>query len=126
LDKRLNFLLALFEGSRTVRLSCHSLAMVALVVVCAGCSGTGGSLGTLQTQNRSLLEQNRAQIAEIENLKDHSRRLGDELIEAERQLSLLEEQIRPRQDRLAAEQGNGASPHDRSARQDKRQGENPR
>jgi hypothetical protein len=55
-----------------------------IALVACGCSSTGGQLGTLQTQNRSLLEQNRAQLAEMENLKAHARRLEDKLIEAER------------------------------------------
>ncbi|MEX2140940.1 MAG: hypothetical protein WD894_16870 [Pirellulales bacterium] len=57
------------------------------LLLAAGCSSTGGQLGTLQTQNRSLLEQNRVQLAEIENLKTHSRRLEDKLIDAEQQLA---------------------------------------
>ena len=63
-----------------------------LLLFCAagGCSSTGGQLGTLQTQNRSLLEQNRVQLGEIENLKTHSRRLEDKLIDAERQLAAFE------------------------------------
>ena len=56
----------------------------------AGCSSTGGQLGTLQTQNRSLLEQNKTQLGEIENLRSHARRLEDKLIESERQLALRE------------------------------------
>jgi hypothetical protein len=102
-----------------------SLAVGSLVVICAGCSGVGGSLGTLQTQNRSLLEQNRAQIAEIENLKSHSRRLEDKLIEAERHLALVEEQMRPRQGRIA-EQGDSAFDRECSARQSTREADNPR
>jgi uncharacterized protein HemX len=97
---------------------CHLfLVFAAALVLCAGCTGTGGSLGTLQTQNRTLLEQNRAQIAEIENLKSHSRRLEDKLIDAEQQLALLEQRMRGDGKRLAAEQDQRASAYDRSARQ---------
>ena len=98
---------------------CHLLPAfpAALILVCAGCTGTGGSLGTLQTQNRTLLEQSRAQIAEIENLKSHSRRLEDKLIDAEQQLALLEERMRGDGKRLAAEHDQRASAYDRSARQ---------
>ena len=60
------------------------------LLLAGGCSSTGGQLGTLQTQNRGLLEQNRIQLAEIENLKTHSRRLEDKLIDAERQLAARE------------------------------------
>ena len=96
--------------------SCWNLLPAAFILACAGCTGAGGSLGTLQTQNRSLLEQNRAQIAEIENLKSHSRRLEDKLIDAEQQLALLEERMRPEHKRLAAENDQRASAHDGSAR----------
>jgi uncharacterized protein HemX len=65
------------------------------LLLAGGCSSTGGQLGTLQTQNRSLLEQNRVQLAEIENLKTHSRRLEDKLIDAERQLTTLERRDEP-------------------------------
>ena len=34
-------------------------------------------------QNRSLGEQSRAQLAEIENLKNHQRKIEDKLTEAE-------------------------------------------
>jgi hypothetical protein len=76
-----------------------ALALVAgATLPAAGCSSVGGQIGTLQTQNRSLLEQNRVQLAEIENLKTHSRRLEDKLIDAERQLARSErdEESQPR------------------------------
>jgi hypothetical protein len=60
---------------------------LAVALFTAGCSSNGGQLGTLRTQNRSLLEQNNAQLAEIENLKTHSRRLADRLIAAEEELA---------------------------------------
>ena len=93
--------------SRCNLLPAFSTALI--LVFAAGCTGTGGSLGTLQTQNRTLLEQNHAQIAEIENLKSHSRRLEDKLIDAEQQLALLEERMRGDGKRLAAEQDQRAS-----------------
>jgi hypothetical protein len=67
---------------------CHLLLWLPLFVA-GGCSSAGGQLGTLQTQNRSLLEQNKAQLAEIENLKTHTRRLEDKLIETEQRLESL-------------------------------------
>ena len=60
------------------------------LLLAGGCSSTGGQIGTLQTQNRSLLEQNRVQLAEIENLKTHARRLEDKLIDAEQELAASE------------------------------------
>ena len=71
-------------------------------LLAAGCSSTGGQLGTLQTQNRSLLEQNRVQLAEIENLKTHARRLEDKLIEADRQLAALERRNGPERQRMVS------------------------
>jgi hypothetical protein len=55
------------------------------------------------------LEQNRVQLAEIENLKTHARRVEDKLIAAERQLAELE---RPE----PAEQEGLASSNDRGGR----------
>jgi hypothetical protein len=108
-----------------VPFSSCSLAASVIVVFCAGCTGAGGSLGTLQTQNRSLLEQNRAQIAEIENLKSHSRRLEDKLIDAEQNLALMEDQMRATRGRLAVESDAEIS-QERSARQNARDGESAR
>ena len=44
-----------------------------------------------QSQNRTLTEQTRAQLAEIENLKIHSRHVEDQLIRAEEDLARLEQ-----------------------------------
>jgi chemotaxis protein MotB len=54
-----------------------------------GC-GANTQLATLQSQNRSLTEQSRAQLAEIENLKIHSRHVEDQLIQAEANLARLD------------------------------------
>ena len=89
------------------------LATLWITLAACGCSSTGGQLGTLQTQNRSLLEQNRAQIAEMENLKAHSRRLENKLIEAERRLAEREGDNDRR--RVAANREDAASVFDRSA-----------
>ena len=40
-------------------------------------------VNTLQSENSRLGQQSKAQLAEIENLKTHSRRIEDQLIEAE-------------------------------------------
>ena len=48
-------------------------------------------LNAANTQNRALAEQNRAQLAEIENLKVHSRTIEDRLIRSEEQLARLQE-----------------------------------
>ena len=87
------------------------------LLMAGGCSSTGGQLGTLQTQNRSLLEQNRVQLAEIENLKTHARRVEDKLIDAERQLAALERQEPPeRQSAVARDDRDDSSLFDGSAR----------
>jgi hypothetical protein len=86
------------------------LATLWITLLACGCSSTG-QIGTLQTQNRSLLEQNRAQLAEMENLKAHARRLEDKLIDAERQQG--EGQID--RSRVAASERDSASVFDRSA-----------
>ena len=44
-----------------------------------------------QARNRALTEQNRAQLAEIENRRRHDRTLEDRLIRSEKQLALLQE-----------------------------------
>ena len=86
------------------------------LLLAGGCSSTGGQLGTLQTQNRSLLEQNRVQLAEIENLKTHARRVEDKLIDAERQVAALERQDAPdRQGVVSSDDRDGSSLFDRSA-----------
>jgi hypothetical protein len=91
--------------------SCGGVWRWLLLLFCAagGCSSAGGQLGTLQTQNRSLFEQNRVQLAEIENLKTHSRRLEDKLIEAERQLTALEREDQGNPKRLVSREDGTAS-----------------
>lgn len=93
------------------------LAIFWITIVACGCSSTGGQLGTLQTQNRSLLEQNRAQLAEMENLKAHSRRLEDKLIDAERRLAATEQVDNDRR-QVAASRRDAASVFDRTADRD--------
>jgi chemotaxis protein MotB len=70
------------------------------LVVCAGAAAVmpGCTLvpttefNTCQAENRNLSDQNRAQLAELENLKVHSRDLEDRVIRSERQLARLQEQ----------------------------------
>ena len=57
-----------------------------------------------QAENRNLADQNRAQLAEIENLKVHSRDLEDRVIRSERQLARLQEQANLDQKQLEAYQ----------------------
>lgn len=63
-----------------------------LLSVLGGCAWVPKSqLTAVESQNRALTEQNRAQLAEIENLKSHSRQIEDQLILAEEELALLEQ-----------------------------------
>ncbi len=76
---------------------CHIRALPVLLATCAavalsgaGCSSSNTQTATLQSQNRILTEQNRAQLAEIQNLKIHNRQTEDKLIQAERELAQLD------------------------------------
>jgi chemotaxis protein MotB len=65
----------------------------ALVSCLAGCVVPKTAYDACQTQNHVLSEQNRAQLAEIENLKVHSRKTEDQLSATEQRLATLEEQL---------------------------------
>lgn len=69
-----------------------------LLAVCsalAGCRTVSQSkFDAAQTQNRTLSEQSKSQLAEIENLKVHARNVEDQLIRAEEDLARLDEQHR--------------------------------
>ena len=51
-------------------------------------------LNTVSAELRALQEQNRAQLVEIENLKEHSRRLEDRVINGDRDATQLQQQAR--------------------------------
>ena len=76
------------------------MAAVALAPL-AGCVSKS-ELVNYETTNRVLAEQNRAQLAEIENLKDHTRRTEDQLIRAERELA-ARDQADPASPRLGGD-----------------------
>jgi len=66
------------------------LAIVALA--CCVCKlAPQSQLTAVQSQNRTLSEQTRAQVAEIENLKIHSHHVEDQLIHAEEELARLDQ-----------------------------------
>jgi len=52
-----------------------------------------GRTAALETQNHSLVEQSKAHLAEMENLRVHGRRLEDSLRRAEEDLALLDEEL---------------------------------
>jgi len=55
-----------------------------------------------ETQNRNLTELSRAQAVEIENLKTHARTKEDQLLEAERSLAQMEEELGVSRHQLAS------------------------
>jgi flagellar motor protein MotB len=58
----------------------------------SGCQTVSQSkYAACQSQNRTLSEQSRAQLSEIENLKIHSRHVEDQLIRAEEDLARLDQ-----------------------------------
>lgn len=61
------------------------------LVLSSGCSQS--QLAATQSQNRVLSEQNRAQLAELENLKIHTRTTEDQLRAAEQKMGALEDQL---------------------------------
>lgn len=74
---------------------------VLAAAVQAGCLVPKSQLDALQTQNQSLLEQTRAQTAQIENLQAHCRNTEDQLIRAEENLALLEDRLGLHQKQLS-------------------------
>ena len=65
------------------------LAITLVLTACAalpGCLVPQSELATSQTQNRVLAQQNRAQLAEIDNLKAHGRNVENQLIRTEQEL----------------------------------------
>lgn len=65
----------------------------AVLVTLAGCMVPRSQLEAVRVQSRALGEQNRAQLAEIENLKVHTRNTEDQLKRAEEELALIEERV---------------------------------
>jgi chemotaxis protein MotB len=58
-------------------------------------------LESAKAQNRTLCEQSRAQLAEIENLKVHKRNVEDQLIHAEEDLAKLDAEVGRDRQKLA-------------------------
>ena len=67
------------------------LLFVASVSVLPGCLVPKTELNSAMVQNRVLTEQTKAQLAEIDNLKAHSRDLEDRVIRSEKQAALMRE-----------------------------------
>lgn len=80
-------------------LACAGLLAVA---VGSGCQLVPTTrLVACEAQNRALLEQNKAQLAEIENLKAHDRRLAEQMAATEEELAVLERRSELDRHRLA-------------------------
>jgi outer membrane protein OmpA-like peptidoglycan-associated protein len=76
-------------------------AAMFLAPCCGGCLAPVTQLNESQAQNRALNSQSQAQLAEIENLRTHSRSLERQLARAESQLAVLEDEVAIRQTQLA-------------------------
>jgi len=64
------------------------IVVATALCACSGCRVVSqNQYSAIQSQNRTLTEQSRAQLAEIENLKIHTRRVEDQLIRAEEDLA---------------------------------------
>jgi chemotaxis protein MotB len=103
-DRCYSVVLGCSTESRDGRRSLLLAAVVSLAFV-SGCSFVPKSqFETAQSQNRVLLEQKKAQLAEIENLKIHAHNVEDQLIKAEEELARLDQQQRDGR-RMAAADG---------------------
>ena len=83
--------------------SCGRLALFTLAFCCApvGCGFVPKTqFNACESQARILNEQSQAQLAEIANLKAHSRKLEDQLLKAEKDLAGLEQRTAADQKRL--------------------------
>lgn len=78
-------------------------AIVLGILPFAGCLWAPRSqVTTLEAQNQRLAEEQKAQLAEISNLRAHSREIEDQLLHTEKELSIVEEQSAIDRHRLAA------------------------
>jgi len=72
--------------------SLFALIISVALAVSSGCLfGPNARVAELETINRSLSEQNQAQLAEIENLKVHGNNVENQLIRAEEDLARLDQ-----------------------------------
>lgn len=68
------------------------ISSASLLALFAGCQIVPKSqLDAVEAHNRTLVEQKNALLAENENLKTHSRRLEEQVKQAEEELAALEE-----------------------------------
>jgi len=83
-------------------MSATVLSATVLIAASLGCGFVPKTqFNACETQSRILSEQNKAQLAEIANLKAHSHKLEDELLAAEKELGQFERRADADQKRLA-------------------------
>lgn len=83
----------------------------AALLLLAGCQWVPRSkLLAAESQNRVLLEQRKAQLVEIENLRQHSRTLEAQLAQAEEELALLAQRTGGKRSRSPESEGDTVSP----------------
>ncbi len=71
-------------------------ALATALALFAGCQFVPQSkYAAVERQNRMLLEQQKAQLAEIENLKIHAHSIEDRLIQTEEDLARRDDQRSP-------------------------------
>ncbi|MEN6557183.1 MAG: OmpA family protein [Thermoguttaceae bacterium] len=68
--------------------------LAGMSVALSGCMVPQSELNLAEAQNRALAEQNRAQLAEIDNLKTHARTLENRVIRSEDQLAKLQDRVK--------------------------------
>lgn len=79
-----------------------SAAIAGLGVATLGCGFVPKQqFSACEAQARILSEENKAQLAEIANLKAHNRKLEDQLLDADKELSGLSKRVEADQKRLA-------------------------
>lgn len=77
-------------------------ALLTALVLSGGCQWVPKNQFTAaQSQNRTLAEQNKALLAENENLKAHSQKIVNQMIDAEKQLAQLDAEAGMNRRRLA-------------------------
>lgn len=89
-----------------------AILLVAASALLSGCFVPKADLTTSETQNRVLVEQNRAQLVEIENLKAHSHHVEDRLSRTEQEMALLQQRSQQNQQRLAGYQKDAEGLHE--------------
>jgi len=89
-----------------------ALALVCAAPALSGCLVPQSDLAAAQSQNRTLAAQNRAQLAEIDNLQAHNHDVENRLVRSEQELAALEQQVDVDRKRLVNYKHETAELHD--------------